>query len=1084
MNTYRVVRQSWILYPLLLLMMGISVLVLVILMSQIVEHTLEDANEETLEALVSQIKDHSNLLLRANTFTYEAAKALSWEENLSSFFTTGSKIVPQLYVPFLMEQWVAQISYIEPRGILFSYYHDGNQSYNLFSNVSRTSDDFFAYSWCTQALDGENGKPYGKIVCLQPGHSNDSKDASNGKKGEASWGVGWGNAKEQMLFFTAPVAKSGILSLGVPLRSFRDSISSINLQGGCFYLAVEGHIIAQNRLPRTHFVYNDSMMSVLVMDENDTNVLKEYDSFACHDNISIRPSNTNYLSILGKRYQLDCFLLNVFGVQMVYAVTLPDKKVVPLFLKMKIVIVLLVLFMILGTILGSYVMLQLLQRAQLHETFLRADLIKQKGIIQQAERKSMNKSLAFASASHDIRTSLAGITGLIEICRSDTPQNSEMYRNLEQMNGCVSKLLGILNSVLDISKIEAGKMQLEEVEFDIAHVFEESVDIFHVVALKKGLEVIWDPCDCSILLSSNVKGDCRRLKQIIDNLLGNAVKFTSEGHVVLRAWAKKSSLENLRCSSRNFCNSRNAFSPLLRWISKDKEDQSLIQNDNSLIEIIIEVDDTGMGIPKEKRASVFENYVQVKESSNRDYEGTGLGLGIVQSYVRLMGGEIKIQDKDPSERGTCFRFNIFLKSSASTVEGEEKDEKSNILCMESNTQIIQSNARTLAFKRGLSVEGIHSLLMVEGDETKRIMQRWIQNLGVKVWAINHWEILYPTLEKIKDNFNISGKFDTKSLFNFLNTTASYKSSREKEDIEIDNALPSTNMEFKNGFGGLSIYWLIVVEYIHANFSEIASALKNFTDRIPRNHYKIVWLLNSNTPSEDLRRSKEVPCDLILQKPIHGSRLYLLLRLLQDFGRENEDHILDKRHNTGQYDESNSFMESDKFVVNSSILRSNQYANQIFGSKDSLKDEKPLKGINVLLVEDVSTLRHVATTMLARLGATIKSSENGLDALNLIRDALRKLSPAHERDTEMGESKHFYYDVIIMDCEMPIMNGYEATRQIRQEERTYGLHIPIIALTAHATFDEENKSILSGMDFHLTKPIQAKELIHAITTVCQ
>ena len=69
-------------------------------------------------------------------------------------------------------------------------------------------------------------------------------------------------------------------------------------------------------------------------------------------------------------------------------------------------------------------------------------------------------------------------------------------------------------------------------------------------------------------------------------------------------------------------------------------------------------------------------------------------------------------------------------------------------------------------------------------------------------------------------------------------------------------------------------------------------------------------------------------------------------------------------------------------------------------------------------------------------------------------------------------------------QMPIMNGYEATRQIRQEERNYDLHIPVIALTAHATSEEENKSILSGMDFHLTKPIQARELIHAITTICQ
>ncbi|RWW24624.1 hypothetical protein GW17_00011084 [Ensete ventricosum] len=294
------------------------------------------------------------------------------------------------------------------------------------------------------------------------------------------------------------------------------------------------------------------------------------------------------------------------------------------------------------------------------------------------------------------------------------------------------------------------------------------------------------------------------------------------------------------------------------------------------------------------------------------------------------------------------------------------------------------------------MEGIHSLLMVEGDETKRIMQRWIQSLGVKVCAINHWELLHPALDKIKDSLT-------------KNMGAPHKSSKEKEETEMDsNVLPSTGKESKTSSGGIGIYWLIVVELIHANFSEIASTLKNFTDRIPRSHCKIVWLLNSNVPGEDLRRSKEeVPCDLILQKPIHGSRLYLLLRLVQDFGRESEDHILD---------ESNYTMESNKFLANSSILlRSERHADQIFGSKNSLKDEKPLKGMSVLLVEDVSTLRHVATTMLARLGATIKSSENGLDALNLIRDALRELSPANE----MEEPKRFCYDVIIMDCEVKI-----------------------------------------------------------------
>lgn len=203
---------------------------------------------------------------------------------------------------------------------------------------------------------------------------------------------------------------------------------------------------------------------------------------------------------------------------------------------------------------------------------------------------------------------------------------------------------GILNSVLDMSKVEAGKIQLEDAEFDISQVLEESVDIFYVVALKKGLEVIWDPCDFSTLKSPIVKGDCRRLKQILDNLLGNAVKFTSSGSVILRAWAKKPSLQNAKSFSRH--NYRFPSFPLLsKWIYKDNNDDNYRDainlkstvNDPNLIEFVFEVDDTGMGIPKEKRESIFENYVQVKElSSSNEHEGTGLGLGIVQSFVSII----------------------------------------------------------------------------------------------------------------------------------------------------------------------------------------------------------------------------------------------------------------------------------------------------------------------------------------------------------------------------------------------------------------------------------------------------------------
>lgn len=109
--------------------------------------------------------------------------------------------------------------------------------------------------------------------------------------------------------------------------------------------------------------------------------------------------------------------------------------------------------MILIIVSGSFVILHVMRRSREQETFLQANIIRLKDAVQQAERKSMNKSLAFASASHDVRTSLAGISGLIEICRSDVPLNSELDANLVQMNSCASKLLGKLKKISSLVQI-------------------------------------------------------------------------------------------------------------------------------------------------------------------------------------------------------------------------------------------------------------------------------------------------------------------------------------------------------------------------------------------------------------------------------------------------------------------------------------------------------------------------------------------------------------------------------------------------------------------------------------------------------
>nr|XP_019706142.2 probable histidine kinase 2 [Elaeis guineensis] len=1101
-----------------LLALYISASSVMILMSRQIKHIMQDDTYDAIKFLLAHVGDRAHLLMQANATVFHVARVLSSIGDLSTFSNITDKVVPNLFLAFATMPWISQISYVGIHGgMLFSYYNDEYQARTMFSNVSDSSNYSAAHKWYSQSVDRDTGKVYGDAIPFAP-RRNDSQwfqDALHGRSGNASWGVGWNKDRDQMLFFTAPVAKSGVTSIGIAMKDLTDDVSRVNLRGGHLYVGTEdGHVIAETGPPHTRYVLGNNTVSIHVMDQSDTFPVEKHENFSCQlddlEGMGSDPSHTKSLDIWGKRYKFGCAHLDVSGIRMVYVIAFPCKEVIPIIQKMMDVVLSLLSLMIIGVIVGSFVVLQLLNRSLIQEAFLRASLIKQKEAIQQAERKSMNKSLAFASASHDVRTSLAGITGLVELCRLDATPNSKLDRHLEQMNTCASQLLGIVNSVLDTSKVEAGKMQLEEIEFDMAQVLEESVDIFHVVALKKGLEVIWDPCDCSVLKCSNVKGDCRRLKQILDNLLGNAVKFTSEGHVVVRAWAKKPSLENFKLPSKHEIRFRSILSHLSRCLWKDEDHYANmdilnpIQRDLDSIEFIFEVDDTGKGIPKEKRASVFENYVQVKEQTTRGHEGTGLGLGIVESYVRLMGGEISIKEKEPGEKGTCFRFNIFLKSSDTSLDSEENINSPlhprNMSVIDpqlaKKNMTVQSKIRAMTFKRGLQMEGIHSLLLVQG-ETKEIMQRWMESLGVKVWAIDHYKLLYPSLEKIKNSLCAFAKPDSVSRGISFARTTSFNYNKEHEECSssryvANRNLPLTTKELlkKPSFSGPSTCILIIIDLSSGNMSEIYSMLKNFNSSIHNIQCKIVWLASSNTPAADLSSSNQEKCDLILQKPLHGSRLYDLLKLLQEFGGTSEDdqqgiQIMNTTQEPQQSSELGSSMDNKNFLSNSFGSQSSQHIYKTSGLRYGMDGDRPLSGMNILLVEDAFVLSVIAKNILLKLGATIEYAENGLDAVELVTKALQEASDKHNGATQPeGDLKHLPYDIILMDCEMPIMNGYEATRKIREEEKYYGLHIPIIALTAHATPEEARKSILAGMDFHLMKPLKINELLEAINNAYQ
>ena len=192
-----------------------------------------------------------------------------------------------------------------------------------------------------------------------------------------------------------------------------------------------------------------------------------------------------------------------------------------------------------------------------------------------------------------------------------------------------------MNSVLDTSKIEAGKMQLEVEEFNLAQLLEDVVDMFYPISIKKGIDIVLDPCDGSFAKSCYVKGDRGKLKQILCNLLSNAVKYTTEGHITVRAMVQETSFENaIIASNHNLV--MECLSQLCYKNKKSLNDLVALhttQQEPNLTEFVIEVDDTGLGIPKDKQTSVFEYYNQVTETAF-GLEGSGLGLGIVQSLVR------------------------------------------------------------------------------------------------------------------------------------------------------------------------------------------------------------------------------------------------------------------------------------------------------------------------------------------------------------------------------------------------------------------------------------------------------------------
>ena len=653
------------------------------------------------------------------------------------------------------------------------------------------------------------------------------------------------------------------------------------------------------------------------------------------------------------------------------------------------------------------------------------------------EASSKYKSEFLANMSHELRTPLNSLLILANLLKENKTGNLTdkqiEYSRIILKSG--SDLLNLINDILDLSKIEAGKVEMQLEQVKVKEIAIDMEQLFNVMANEKKIAF---SINLAADLPEEINTDRQRIEQVIKNLLSNAFKFTpAQGSVTL-----------------SFTTQQDAFA--------------------------ISVTDTGIGISPEKQQLIFEAFQQADGSTSRRFGGTGLGLSISKELVKRLGGEIQLS----SEAGVGSVFTVLLPLSGAVIIPAQMKAHSNLIIPEYSLQNVQEQTLIKDDKTEART-GDQSILIIEDDASfAGIVNDFAHSKGYKtIIAISGDEGLYYA-QKYKPAAIILDLglpvIDGKSILKVL------KSDEELKNIPVHVVTAEDRDDLPMNVIESYLRKPIKTNDLEAAFSNIESYIKD--------HYRNIMILSAGNDAvgnmfetlikekntgiaydtvttlegaKDMLKQKAYDCIIVnIDKEIQRGTaalqeiknsapdVYIITFLDRDISTGDEmqlrkytDSIIRKstQATSRLMDEVELFLHKIKNPTRQSAVPAN------FDNKEF---DKSLDRKKVLLADDDMRNVFALTSLLEEQGMEIIAAENGREALSMLDQ---------NRDV----------DIVLMDIMMPEMDGYETMQHIRAEPRYKKL--PIIALTAKAMTGDREKCLEAGASDYITKPIDSNKL---------